>query len=128
MIPSARIRRGLRPARRARPGSQEIAPPRRRRGMRGKIIAVFAVVVLVVGGLGYALTRAALSDLANPREASRALAGASAQLQLDGLVLERWLAGRGSDPNVREPFNAALASARAEAATTAANKIRAAVA
>ncbi len=92
--------------------------------MRGKIIAVFAIVVLVVGGLGYALTRAALGDLSTPGEAPRALAGASAQLQLDGLVLERWLAGRGADPKVREPFNAALASARAEAATTTANKIR----
>lgn len=92
--------------------------------MRGKIIAVFAVVVLVVGGLGYALTRAALGDLSTPGEAPRALAGASAQLQLDGLALERWLAGRGADPKVREPFNAALASARAEAATTTANKIR----
>ena len=30
--------------------------------MRGKIIAVFAVVVLVVGGLSYALTRATLGD------------------------------------------------------------------
>ena len=92
--------------------------------MRGKIIAVFAVVVLVVGGLGYALTRAALGDLSTPGEAPRALAGASAQLQLDGLVLERWLAGRGADPKVREPFNAGLASARAEAATTTANRIR----
>ena len=96
--------------------------------MRGKIIAVFAVVVLVVGGLGYALTRAALGDLSTPGEAPRALAGASAQLQLDGLALERWLAGRGADPKVREPFNAALASARAEAATTTANKIREAAA
>jgi hypothetical protein len=92
--------------------------------MRGKIIAVFALVVLVVGGLGYALSRAALGDLSTPADAPRALAGASAQLQLDGLLLERWLAGRGADPKVREPFNAGLASARAEAATTTANKIR----
>ena len=92
--------------------------------MRGKIIAVFAVVVLVVGFLGYALSRAALGDLTIPGEAPRALAGASAQLQLNGLALERWLAGRGADPKVREPFNAALPTARAEAATTTANMIR----
>lgn len=92
--------------------------------MRGKIIAVFAVVVLIMGGLSYALTRATLGDLSTPGEAPRALAAASAQLQLDGLVLERWLASRASDPRLREPFNAALASARAEGATSVANQIR----
>ena len=63
----------------------------RQRGMRGKIIAVFAVVVFVVGTLSYALTRVTLGDLSTPGEAQRALASASAQLQLEGLVLERWL-------------------------------------
>jgi HAMP domain-containing protein len=91
--------------------------------MRGKIIAVFAVVVLVIGGLSYALTRVTLGDLSTSGEAPRALAAASAQLQLDGLVLERWLASQATDPKLREPFNAALASARAEGATTMANKI-----
>jgi hypothetical protein len=92
--------------------------------MRGKIIAVFAVVVLIMGGLFYALTRATLADLATPGEVARTLAGASAQLQLDGLVLERWLANRASEPRAREPFSAALASARGEAATSFANQLR----
>src|SRR5262249_54213621 len=92
--------------------------------MRGKIIAVFAVVVLIMGSLSYALTRATLGDLSTPGEAPRALAAASAKLQLDGLVLERWLATRANDPRLREPFNAALASARAEGATSFANQIR----
>lgn len=96
--------------------------------MRGKIIAVFAVIVLMVGGLAYALARASLGDIASPGEAPRALAAAMAQLQVDGLVLERWLASHASDPKLREPFNAGTAPARAEAATSAANAIREAVA
>ncbi|AGP39634.1 MXAN_5187 C-terminal domain-containing protein [Sorangium cellulosum] len=96
--------------------------------MRGKIIAVFAVIVLMVGGLSYALTRASLAEMGRPGEASRALAAAMAQLQVDGLVLERWLASHASDPKLREPFNAGTAPARAEAATSAANAIREAVA
>ncbi len=51
-----------------------------------------------------------------------------AQLQVDGLVLERWLDSHASDPKLREPFNAGTAPARAEAATSAANAIREAVA
>lgn len=96
--------------------------------MRGKIIAVFAVIVLMVGGLSYALTRASLAEIGRPGEAPRALAAAMAQLQVDGLVLERWLASHASDPKLREPFNAGTAPARAEAATSAANAIREAVA
>ncbi|WP_437776009.1 MXAN_5187 C-terminal domain-containing protein [Sorangium sp. So ce1097] len=96
--------------------------------MRGKIIAVFAVIVLMVGGLAYALARASLGQIASPGEAPRALAAAMAQLQVDGLVLERWLASHASDPRLRQPFNAGTAPARAEAATSAANAIREAVA
>ncbi|KYF50966.1 MXAN_5187 C-terminal domain-containing protein [Sorangium sp. So ce854] len=96
--------------------------------MRGKIIAVFAVIVLMVGGLAYALARASLGQIASPGEAPRALAAAMAQLQVDGLVLERWLASHASDPRLRQPFNAGTAPARAEAATSAANAVREAVA
>jgi HAMP domain-containing protein len=92
--------------------------------MRGKLIAVFAVVVLVVGGLSYALTRATLGDLSTPGETPRALAGASAQLQVDGLVLERWLAGEVTNPKLREPFNAGTESARFEGARLNADKLR----
>ncbi|AUX45980.1 hypothetical protein SOCE26_074820 [Sorangium cellulosum] len=96
--------------------------------MRGKIIAVFAVIVLLVGGLSYALARASLGEISSQGEAPRALAAAMAQLQVDGLVLERWLASHASDPKLREPFNAGTPPARAEAATSAANAIREAVA
>jgi hypothetical protein len=92
--------------------------------MRGKIIAVFAVVVLIMGGLSYALTRATLGDLSPKGEAPRALTAAAAQLQVEGLVLERWLATQVADPKLREPFNAGTAPARAEGATNVANAIR----
>src|SRR5277367_2796704 len=91
--------------------------------MRGKLIAVFAVVVVVVGVLSYALTRATLGDLSTPGETPRALAGASAQLQVDGLVLERWLAGEVTNPKLRESFNAGTEPARFEAARQAADKL-----
>src|SRR6202042_2626885 len=92
--------------------------------MRGKLIAVFAVVVVVVGVLSYALTRATLGDLSTPGETPRALAGASAQLQVDGLVLERWLASEVGNPKLREPFNAGTEPARFEGARQAADKLR----
>ncbi|HVY48307.1 MAG TPA: MXAN_5187 C-terminal domain-containing protein [Minicystis sp.] len=96
--------------------------------MRGKIIAVFALVVLVVGGLGYALTRATLGDFGTSGDAPRALSAASAELQLQGLLLERWLAAHGNDASVRAPFDAGTQEARGEAATDVANKLREAAA
>jgi HAMP domain-containing protein len=97
--------------------------------MRGKIIAVFAVIVLMVGGLSYALTRVSVGAMSSQGEAPRALAAGMAQLQVDGLALERWLDAHASgDPKLREPFNAGTAPARGEAATSAANAIREAVA
>lgn len=92
--------------------------------MRGKLIAVFAVVVLVVGGLSYALTRATLGDLSTPGETPRALAGATAQLDVDGLQVERWLAGQVLDPKLREPFNAGTESARFEGGRQIADRLR----
>jgi HAMP domain-containing protein len=92
--------------------------------MRGKLIAVFAVVVLVVGGLSYALTRATLGDLSTPGETPRALAGATAQLHVDGLEVERWLAGEVLNPKLREPFNAGTESARFEGTRQNADHLR----
>lgn len=92
--------------------------------MRGKLIAVFAVVVLVVGGLSYALTRATLGDLSTPGETPRALAGAAAQLHVDGLEVERWLASEVQNPKLREPFNAGTESARFEGARQNADRLR----
>jgi hypothetical protein len=92
--------------------------------MRGKIIGVFAVIVLIVGGLAYALTWSAVSGASRSSDAPRALAGAVAQLQVDGLVLERWLAAQAQNPALRELFDTGTQGARAEAATAAANRLR----
>lgn len=94
--------------------------------MRGKIFGVFAVVVLVVVGLSYALTRALVADrpAQGGGDASRSVTAVTAQLRLDGLILERWLAERAADPKVREPYNAGTAPARAEAAGSVANAVR----
>lgn len=91
--------------------------------MRGKIITVFALVVLVVGGLSYALTRATLGDLSTPGEAPRALAAAD-RLQLDALLFERWLIGQVQNPRLREPFNAGDPKARPESARKMADEIK----
>ncbi len=93
--------------------------------MRLKIIALFAAIVLVVGGLSYFLSRAAMRPFAqtDPAAAQRAVGAAVAQLEVEGLAAERWLAGRAADPALREPFAAGTSKARAETATSACNKI-----
>lgn len=92
--------------------------------MRLKMIAVFTVVVLIVGGVSYALTRATVSaDAQQDGHHPRALAAGLAQLQVEGLVLERWLGAQAVDQRVLTPFNAGTEKARREAATEQANRI-----
>ena len=69
--------------------------------MRLKLIAVFSVVVLLVGGLSYILARAAIGNVADPAVATRALTAAAAQIRVEGLATERWLAARSLDSKVR---------------------------
>ena len=91
--------------------------------MRGTIIGVFAVVVLIVSLLSFALMRATLGDISNKGEAQRAVTSAVAQLQVEGLRIERWLVVQANMEESREPFKAGAAKARQEAATTTANTI-----
>ena len=91
--------------------------------MRNKIIAVNAVIVLLVGLLTFVLVRKALDSTAsNPTqlqaEAKRDAQAASARLQLDGLRMERWLAGKASEPATLEVLAKASPGARGDAATT----------
>jgi len=91
--------------------------------MRTKIIAVNAVIVLLVGLLTFVLVRKALdSTAANPTqiqaEAKRDAQAASARLQLDGLRMERWLAGKASEPATLEVLAKASPGARGAAATS----------
>lgn len=92
--------------------------------MRAKFTAIFAIIVIIVGGLTFALTRAIIGSQLPAPDAARPLAGATSYLQLQGLLLERWLAVQAVDPKAREPFNAGTADARAEAATAYANQLR----
>ncbi len=92
--------------------------------MRLKLIAIFSVVVLLVGGLSYFVARAMVSGKADPAEATRAVTAAAAQLQVEGLATERWIAGRVLDPKVRQPFSLGTIDAKGAAATDAANRVR----
>ncbi len=94
------------------------------RVMRGTIIGVFAIVVLVVTALSFGLMRATLGDVSNKGEAQRAVTAAVAQLQVEGLRIERWLGVQTSKADIRDPFEAGSANARSESATTMANTLQ----
>lgn len=97
--------------------------------MRWKIIVVNAGILIVVGLLTYVLLWTSLKDVvANPTErkveVEQALRGASSQLALDGLRLERWLERQSSSDAIRAIFNNSSPDARSEAATGEANRLR----
>jgi hypothetical protein len=89
--------------------------------MRETIIGVFAVVVLIVTVLSFMLMRLTLGDVSNKGEASRAVTAAVAQLQVEGLRIERWLAEQAQIEELREPFKITATEARGNEATTRAN-------
>jgi hypothetical protein len=97
--------------------------------MRWKIIIVNAGIVVIVAVLSFVLLatslRGVVSDpAARKAEVDRALRGANAQLELDGLQLERWLAEQASRPEVRSVFSNGTDRARSDSATTQADKIK----
>ncbi|MEZ4226737.1 MAG: MXAN_5187 C-terminal domain-containing protein [Polyangiaceae bacterium] len=97
--------------------------------MRWKIIVFNAVIVVIMGVLTYALLATSLSDVVqNPTqrktEVAQSLRAASAQLALDALRLERWMAEKANTAPVREVFSGGTPEARSEAATVQANKLR----
>ncbi len=94
--------------------------------MRWKIIAIYSVVVAVVGLLAFALMRASIGDLvSNPdrarAEADRSASAAAAQLQLEALSLQRWLSEQ--EVQARDVFTRETPEARGEAATNLANRL-----
>lgn len=89
--------------------------------MRNKIIAVNAVIVLIVGLLAFAIVRTQLAVETSStdqlkRSAHRDVGGAAAQLQLDGLRAERWLAMKANEPATRAALGKATPAARGDAA------------
>ncbi|MBN2192945.1 MAG: hypothetical protein JW751_09020 [Polyangiaceae bacterium] len=96
--------------------------------MRGKIIAVNAGILLLVGLLTYALLASSLAgvlqnQIERKQEVGRSLRGAAAQLALDGLRVERWLSTRTTGKDVRAVYAGGTESARQEAATVQANEL-----
>jgi hypothetical protein len=96
--------------------------------MRNKIIAVNAVIVLIVGLLAFAIVRTQLAAETSStdqlkRSAQRDVAGAAAQLQLDALRTERWLAMKATEPATRAALGKATPEARGDAARQLADQI-----
>jgi HAMP domain-containing protein len=92
--------------------------------MRGKIIGVFTIVVLLVGGLAFGLMRATIGDVSNRDDSSRAVTAAVTQLELEALRIERWLSSQvATRTKLREPFDAGTPAARNKAATEAADEV-----
>ena len=97
--------------------------------MRWKIIVVNAVIILVVATLSCVLVHTSLSkkvaDPAGRKQAvAQALRAANAQLALDALRLERWLAERAPTEAVQSVFSRGTVQARQESATAEANRLR----
>jgi hypothetical protein len=89
--------------------------------MRNKIIAVNAVIVLIVGLLAFAIVRTQLAIETRSadqlkKNAQRDAVSAAAQLQLDGLRAERWLATKSVEPATRAAMSRATPDARGDAA------------
>ena len=93
--------------------------------MRLKIIALFTLIVVVVGGLGYALSRVAVRPFTaeDPRRGPQALDSAIALLEVEGLATERWVAARAGEALVSEPYTGGNDVARQRAAKEVADKV-----
>jgi hypothetical protein len=101
--------------------------------MRNKIIAVNAVIVLIVGLLAFAIVRTQLAAETSStdqlkKSAQHDVAGAAAQLQLDALRTERWLAMKANEPATRAALGMATPNARGDAARQLADQIATAAA
>jgi hypothetical protein len=97
--------------------------------MRLKIIIVNAGIVAIVAVLSFVLLATGLKSVvsdpaARKSEVERTVRSANAQLELDGLLLERWLAEQAARKDVREVFTGGTERARADSATAQADKIR----
>ena len=97
--------------------------------MRWKIIIVNSGIVAIVALLSFVLLYTGLRGVvadpaARKSELEHTIRGANAQLELDGLLLERWLAEQAARPEVRGVFSGGTERARSESATAQADKIR----
>jgi hypothetical protein len=97
--------------------------------MRWKIISVNSAILATVALLSFVLLKASLEGvLANRTErkadAERALRSANLQLELEGLRLQRWLAGRAREDAVSLVFAGGTSQARSQTASLQAKRLR----
>jgi hypothetical protein len=97
--------------------------------MRWKIILVNTGIVVVLGLLTYALLATSIGDVVANRaerkeEVARALRAANAQLALDALRTERWLAAKVTELSLGKVYSAGTANARSAQATQEGNRLR----
>jgi hypothetical protein len=97
--------------------------------MRLKIIIVNAGIVAIVAVLSFVLLATGLKSVVSDpamrkAEVERSIRSANAQLELDGLLAERWLAEQAARKDVRDVFLGGTERARADSATAQADKIR----
>lgn len=97
--------------------------------MRLKIIIVNAGIVAIVAVLSFVLLSTGLKGVlsdpgARKADVERAIRSANAQLELDGLLLERWLGEQAARKDVRDVFAGGTERARADNATAQSDKIR----
>ena len=91
--------------------------------MREKIFGFFALVVVISSVLAFALMRVTLGDLSNKGEAERAVRSAVAELQVEGLRVERWLLRQASNKKLLEPFDAGTRETGLQLAREQADKL-----
>jgi hypothetical protein len=97
--------------------------------MRWKIIFVNAGIVIVLGLITFAFLAGSLGNVVanqaeRKAEVTQALRAANAQLALDGLRMERWLAAKATEDEIEGVYLGGTPQARSEKATTAANRLR----
>jgi hypothetical protein len=97
--------------------------------MRWKIISVNSAILAFVALLSFVLLKVSLDGvLANRTErksdAERALRSANLQLEIEGLRLQRWLAGRAREDAVSLVFAGGTSQARSETASLQAKRLR----
>jgi hypothetical protein len=97
--------------------------------MRWRIISVNSAILAIVALLSFVLLKVSLDGvLANRTErksdAERALRSANLQLEIEGLRLQRWLAGRAREDTVSLVFAGGTSQARSTTASLQARRLR----
>jgi hypothetical protein len=85
--------------------------------MRDTFIGVFGGIVLIVSVLCFALVRLAFGDVATKGEARTAVNAAAAQLELETVQVERWLANQALDEEANDAFETPTPEVRGDLAT-----------